>query len=110
MAGRTVMLLTTTGVKSQQARTVVLGFGKDGDRYVVIASNNGAKDHPTWYRNLQSNPSATVEVGPERFKARARTARPEERDRLKPLVPYIESQQKLTNREIPLVILERSDR
>jgi deazaflavin-dependent oxidoreductase (nitroreductase family) len=101
------MLLTTTGAKSGKERTAVLGFGKDGDRYVVIASNNGAPSHPAWYVNLQARPIATVEVGSDQFKARARTARPEEREQLKRLVPYIEQQQTLTTREIPIVVLER---
>lgn len=108
LAGRTLMLLTTTGAKSGKERTAVVGFGKDGDRYVVIASANGAPSHPAWYQNLQARPIATVEVGPDKFKVRARTARPEERDKLKPLVPYLERQQTLTKREIPLVVLERA--
>lgn len=108
MAGRSLLLLTTTGAKSGQPRTVVLGYGKDADRYVAIASANGAPAHPIWYRNLQANPIATVEVGPQTFTVRARTARPEERERLTPLVPYIESQQKLTSRQIPIVVLDRA--
>jgi len=108
MAGRTLMLLTTTGAKSGKERTAVLGFGKDGDRYVVIASGNGAPSHPAWYQNLQARPIATVEVGPDKFKVRARTTRPEERAQLTPLVPYIEQQQTLTKREIPIVVLERA--
>jgi deazaflavin-dependent oxidoreductase (nitroreductase family) len=108
MAGRTLMILTTTGAKSGKERTTVLGFGKAGDRYVVIASGNGAPSHPGWYRNLQARPIATVEVGPDKFKVRARTAAPEEREPLKRLVPYIEQQQTLTKREIPIVVLERS--
>jgi deazaflavin-dependent oxidoreductase (nitroreductase family) len=108
MAGRTLMLLTTTGAKSGKERTAVLGFGKDGDRYVVIASGNGAPSHPGWYQNLLARPIATVEVGPDKFKVRARTAHPEERPELKRLVPYIEQQQTLTRREIPIVVLERS--
>jgi deazaflavin-dependent oxidoreductase (nitroreductase family) len=108
LAGRHVMLLTTTGAKSGKESTVVLGFGKDGDRYVIIAAANGAPNHPAWYHNLQARPIATVEIGPDKFKARARTARPEERDKLKPAVPYIEQQQTLTKREIPIVVLERS--
>jgi deazaflavin-dependent oxidoreductase (nitroreductase family) len=108
MAGRTLLLLTTTGAKSGKERTAVLGFGKDGDRYVVIASGNGAPSHPGWYQNLLARPIATVELGPEKFKVRARTARPEEREQLKDLVPYLERQQTLTTREIPIVILDRS--
>ena len=108
LAGRTLMLLTTTGAKTGKERTAVLGFGKDGDRYVVIASGNGAPSHPGWYRNLLARPIATVEVGPNKFKVRARTAGPDEREQLKRLVPYIEQQQTLTTREIPIVVLERS--
>jgi deazaflavin-dependent oxidoreductase (nitroreductase family) len=107
LAGRTLMLLTTTGAKSGKERTAVLGFGKDGDRYVVIASGNGAPSHPAWYFNLLARPIVTVEVGLDKFKARARTARTEEREQFKRLVPYIEQQQTLTIREIPIVVLER---
>jgi len=108
LAGRTLMLLTTTGAKSGKERTAVIGFGKDGDRYIVIASGNGAPSHPGWYYNLLARPIATVEVGPDKFKARARTARPEERESLKRFVRYIEQQETLTSREIPIVVLERS--
>jgi deazaflavin-dependent oxidoreductase (nitroreductase family) len=107
MAGRTILLLTTIGARSGQPRTTVTGYGRSGDRYVVIASNNGAPSHPAWYFNLLANPAATVEVGPEKFEVRASMARPDEREELAKVVPYLESQQKLTDREIPLVILER---
>ena len=107
MAGRSLMILTTTGANTGKERVTVLGFGKDGDRYVVIASGNGAPRHPGWYRNLLARPIATVEVGPDKFKVRARTAAPEERDQLKRLVPYIEQQQTLTTREIPIVVFDR---
>jgi deazaflavin-dependent oxidoreductase (nitroreductase family) len=106
MEGRTLMLLTTVGGKSREPRTVVLGFGRDGDRYVVIASNNGATRHPAWYHNLMINPEVTVEVPGAKVKARARTATSQERERFKPLVPYIRQQQQLTEREIPIVVLE----
>jgi deazaflavin-dependent oxidoreductase (nitroreductase family) len=101
-----VLLLTTTGAKSGQSRTTVRGYGKDGERYVVVASGNGAPKHPAWYVNLLANPNATVEVGPEKLKMRARTARQEERGRLTTLVPYVESEQRKTSRAIPIVVLE----
>ncbi len=110
MAGRTLMLLTTKGAKSGQPRTVVLGFGKDGERYVVVASANGAPAHPTWYENLVANPKVTVEVGPDKFEARARTAEPKDHERVKALLPYYEGEQKKTSRKIPLVILERDEK
>src|SRR5260370_41677583 len=59
LAGRTLMLLTTTGAKSGKERIAVLGFGKDGDRYGVIASGNGPPCHPARHLNLQAPPIAT---------------------------------------------------
>jgi deazaflavin-dependent oxidoreductase (nitroreductase family) len=108
MAGRTVLLLTTTGARSGEPRTIVVGYGRVGEKYVVIASNNGAPTPPFWYLNLLANPVATVEVGAERFEVYASTAQPDERDELAKAVPYLAGQQKLTERQIPLVILERA--
>ena len=105
MAGRTLMLLTTIGATTGQPRTTVLGFRKDGDRYLVIASGNGAPQHPAWYRNLLANPMATVEVGPDKFTVKASTAGPDDRDRLAGLVPYLQTEQQKTSRQIPIVIL-----
>jgi deazaflavin-dependent oxidoreductase (nitroreductase family) len=107
MAGRNLILLTTTGARSGEPRTTVLAFGRHGDHIVAIASNNGAPVHPAWYRNLQKRPTATVEIGTDRFEVRARTARPDERESLAKVVPYLASQQQLTEREIPIVVLER---
>ena len=107
MAGRNLILLTTTGARSGKSRTAVLAFGRQGDKIVAIASNNGARAHPAWYFNLLKRPAATVELGPDKFEVRARTAKPEERASLAKVVPYLESQQQLTEREIPIVVLER---
>jgi deazaflavin-dependent oxidoreductase (nitroreductase family) len=107
MAGRSVLILTTTGARTGKERTTVLGYGRDGDSLVVIASDNGAPVAPAWYHNLLASPIATVELGPEPFKVRARTARPEEREELAKAVPYLKQQQGLTEREIPIVVLDR---
>jgi deazaflavin-dependent oxidoreductase (nitroreductase family) len=107
MAGRSLLLLTTTGARSGKPRTTVLAYGRSGARLVVIASNNGAAKAPAWYHNLLATPTATVELGPERFDIRATTARPEERAGLATTVPYLVQQQSLTEREIPVVVLER---
>jgi deazaflavin-dependent oxidoreductase (nitroreductase family) len=108
MAGREPMLLTTTGRKTKQPRTVVVGFRRHGDAYLAIASNNGNDVAPTWFDNLMADPTATVEVGSEKFKARARVAKPDERAELSKLIDYLERQQALTSREIPIVIFERA--
>src|ERR1700754_4386114 len=52
-----VMLLTTTGAKSGQPRTLPLLYLTDGERLVLMASNYGKPSHPAWYRNLTANPT-----------------------------------------------------
>jgi deazaflavin-dependent oxidoreductase (nitroreductase family) len=107
LANSHLILLTTTGARSGLPRTIVLGYARHGDQIVAIASNNGAPNHPHWYVNLLANPNATIELGAEKFDVRARTAEPEERQELGLAVPYLEPQQKLTDREIPIVVFER---
>lgn len=107
-----LMLLTTTGAKSGQPRTVPLVYTKDADRLVIIASKGGADTNPNWYHNLVAQPTATVELPGETFAARARVAAGEERDRLfaaqAALMPGFADYEKKTTRKIPVVILERA--
>ena len=107
MAGRQLLLLTTTGAKSGQQRTVVVGYRPYGDDLAIIASDNGAPKAPDWFANLKQDPVATVEVGSEKFKVRTRLASPEERPEIAKLIEYLGPQQERTQREIPIVILER---
>src|SRR5258708_33154927 len=93
MAGRGLLILTTTGARSGEPRSVVLGFGRQGDRLVVIASDNGAPKAPAWYHNLLANPNATIELAaPDRVEVRAGTAGSQEADELPTCVPYLEQQ------------------
>jgi len=108
MAGRGLLILTTTGARSGEPRAVVLGYGRHGDRLVVLASDNGAPKAPGWYHNLLANPHAIIELaGPERFDVRANTAGSDERGELEKALPYLKQQQGLTAREIPIVFFER---
>ena len=107
MANSRLILLTTIGARSGEPRTTVIGYRPLGVELVAIASDNGAPNDPKWYRNLLIHLTATVELGAERFQVRARTARPDEREEYAKAVDYLESQQKLTEREIPIVIFER---
>lgn len=106
MAGRQVLLLTTTGARSGEPRTTVVGYRRSGDIFVVIAAAGGAPEDPAWYRNLVADPNATIEVGPEKLQVRARTAQGEERERLAKVVEYLAAQQEKTSRTIPVVALE----
>lgn len=107
LAGRQLMLLTTTGSKSGQPRTTVVGYRPDGDRILAIASNNGDDRAPFWYFNLRANPVATAEIGSDRFQVRASFADREERKKLAERIEYLPDQQAKTRREIPIVIFER---
>ena len=106
-----ILLSTTIGAKSGLPRLNPLNYSTDGDRFVVIASEGAAPTHPDWYHNLVANPEVTVEVGAERFQARARTAQGEERERLfnaqAALMPFFAEYQQRTSRQIPVVVLER---
>jgi proline iminopeptidase len=110
--GSKVLLLTTKGRKSGEPRTKPLIYEADGDRYVIVASKGGAPEHPDWYENLQAEPNVELQVLDEVFPARARTAQGEERKRLWQLVnqqwPDYDSYQTKTDREIPVVVLERA--
>ncbi len=112
MANSRLLLLTTTGARSGQPHTTPLGYGVDGERLIVIASNNAAASHPAWYYNIRSSPDVTVELGGERFAARATILEAADRERLLPLVrervSFFDGQQKKTARQIPIVILERA--
>ena len=106
MAGSSPLVLTTRGRRSGEPQTVVIGWRPSGAAMVAIASNNGAAGHPHWYLNLLENPHATAEVNGKTLEVRARTAEGEERTRMGALIDYLERQQALTTREIPVVILE----
>jgi deazaflavin-dependent oxidoreductase (nitroreductase family) len=109
--GAPILLLTHTGAKSGTTYTTPLAYTRDGDRYVVIASKGGAPTNPAWYHNLVANPVTIVEVGPEKFQARADVAQGEERDRLfdaqAALMPGFAEYQRNTTRRIPVIVLER---
>jgi deazaflavin-dependent oxidoreductase (nitroreductase family) len=108
---RRALLMTTRGRRTGLLRRVALYYGRDGDRYVLVASNAGAPVDPLWYRNLLADPRVVLQVGPEVFEASARPATAAERARLWQLMvavfPYYDGYQGRTRREIPVVVVER---
>ena len=105
------LLLTTIGRKSGKPRRTALIYQPRGDAYVVVASYGGAPEHPAWYRNLEARNEADVQVKADVFRATARTATGEERAELWKLMtevwPAYDDYAKKTDREIPVVVLER---
>jgi proline iminopeptidase len=110
--GSKTLLLTTKGRKSGQPRTTPLIYENADDKYVIVASKGGAPEDPGWYENLSKDPQVELQVKDEVFPARAHTAEGEERERLWKLAaqqwPDYDEYQKKTDREIPVVVLERS--
>jgi len=110
-SGVNTLLLTTRGRKTGKLRRTALIYGRDGDRFLVVASKGGSHQHPNWYLNLRDHPEVHVQVGADKFVAKARTAVGKERSRLWGLMaaiwPQYERYQKRTSREIPVVLLER---
>ncbi len=110
--GQPLLLLFTRGRKTGKRRTHPLIFLEDGERLVIVASKGGYPKHPDWYGNLVANPDVEVQIGPRREARRARTALGDERSALWPRLvalyaPYADYQT-ITEREIPVVVLERT--
>lgn len=104
-----LLVLTTTGRKSEQPRSVSLVYIKSGSSYVVAASNAGRDRHPAWYFNLRSNPQVTVRIRNQQIKAVAEVAEPEQGkqlwEQLVEAASLFAGYPKRTRREIPMVLL-----
>jgi deazaflavin-dependent oxidoreductase (nitroreductase family) len=109
IAGSPILLLTTTGRRTGKRRTRPLAYVRDGDRYVLCASNGGSPQHPGWYHNLCATRWAEIQVGPERLAVSARAADPTERSQLFPrfvqMYKGYAGYEHKTSRQIPLVLL-----
>ncbi|MFC7303667.1 nitroreductase family deazaflavin-dependent oxidoreductase [Streptomyces monticola] len=109
--GAPCLLLDYRGRRTGQWRRTVLIYGEDGGDYLIVASYGGADEHPKWYLNLEAEPEVRVQVGPERFRARAETLSAADKERVWPglvelFAPYAEYRKK-TSRDIPVVRLRR---
>jgi len=110
--GTTILLLHTLGRKSGKERVHPLIFREYGDDYLIVASKGGAPEPPEWYLNLEEHPEVTVQIKGEKFTAKARTADPQEKPamwrHMTEVWPDYDEYQKKTDREIPVVVLERA--
>jgi deazaflavin-dependent oxidoreductase (nitroreductase family) len=109
--GAPTLLLTTRGRKSGTLRRSALIYGRDGDRVLVVGSKGGSPTPPAWYLNLTSDPEVEVQIGAEKFRARAHTADANEKPALWQTMvaiwPAYDEYQTKTSREIPVIVLER---
>lgn len=110
--GVPTLLLTTKGHRSGEPRTTPLIYGRDGDRYLIVASRGGAPTHPSWYENLVAEPQVEIQVMADRFSAKARTATAAEKPalwkKMTAIWPAYDEYQTKTPREIPVVIIEKA--
>jgi F420H(2)-dependent quinone reductase len=106
-----VLLLEHVGRKSGKAFVAPLLYMEDGRDVIVVASQGGLPKNPQWYANLAAHPDTRISLKGERDRpVRARTATPDERERLWPrLVEMYDDfakYEKWTERTIPVVVLE----
>jgi deazaflavin-dependent oxidoreductase (nitroreductase family) len=109
--GTITLLLTTTGRKSGEERTTPLIYQEHNGDHLLVASKGGSDEPPAWYLNLQADPSVQVQVKDDVFHAKARDATPEEKPemwaKMAKTWPAYDDYQAKTDREIPVVVLER---
>ncbi len=111
--GFPVVLLATRGAKTGQPRTAAIGGFPDGaNAWLVVASLGGSANHPAWFLNMAKHPDDIwLEVGKERLKVRGQTLEGQERTdalaRIASISPRYGTYQQKTDREIPIVRLER---
>jgi deazaflavin-dependent oxidoreductase (nitroreductase family) len=104
-----ILLLSTVGRRSGEPRTTPLLYMRDGEDFVVVASNGGRPQPPAWYLNLQAEPKATVRDGRRQLAVVAETAGTEEKGqlwaRLDDFYPGWSHYQTLTDRQLPVIRL-----
>jgi deazaflavin-dependent oxidoreductase (nitroreductase family) len=110
--GTTILILFTTGRKSGERRSHALIFREYGDAYTVVASKGGSDAPPAWFVNLRADPNVEVQIKGDRFRATARVATPAEKPEMWATMveawPDYDAYQRKTDREIPVVVLERA--
>jgi deazaflavin-dependent oxidoreductase (nitroreductase family) len=109
--GTQTLLLTTTGRKSGEERTTPLIYGESGNDVLIVASNGG-QQAPGWFRNIEDDPEVDVQIWGEKFHGTARVATPEEKPEMWAQMtehwPAYDDYQRVAEREIPVVVIERA--
>ena len=106
-----VFLLYFRGRKTGQIRRVPLVCVEDGDDLLIVASKGGADHHPTWYLNIDADPSVWVRNKADFYEAHARTIEGEERavafEKLKNAMVFFAEYEEKTDRVMPVIRLSR---
>ena len=111
--GVAVLLLTTVGRRSGEARITPLFYLRAGENLVVVASRGGTSRNPDWYQNIESTPQVTIQIAEQTRAMMARPANEEERQELWPKLVSMfrvwERFQQRSSRNFPVVILSPAD-
>ena len=106
--GRDSLLITTRGRRTGRLRRTALYYGRDGDRYVLVATGD-----PAWYRNVLAHPAVVLQVRTDVFGALARPAEAGERPRLWELMvavfPKYTAYEREAGRPLPIVVVTPTD-
>jgi deazaflavin-dependent oxidoreductase (nitroreductase family) len=110
VTGLPIVMLTTTGAKTGQARTLPLVALPDGERLVIIASNYGQHRNPSWYYNLRANPRARITFEGATREVVARELEGEEREReyqrgIEIYPGWTQYRERASHRRIPVIEL-----
>lgn len=113
-AGKPVLILHNTGVKTGKQRLNPLVFADHDKSYVVAATKGGSPRHPHWFLNVRANPEVVVEVGTEKFPAKATIVedgpyRDELYAKLVAIMDQFADYETKTDRRIPVIVLKRAD-
>ncbi|WP_225728864.1 MULTISPECIES: nitroreductase family deazaflavin-dependent oxidoreductase [unclassified Nocardia] len=110
--GNPTLLLRTVGRRSGQPRTSALTYGRDGDAYLVTASNGGSPRPPGWLANVKAEPKCEIQVGRRRIPVLAKATYPDDPDYARRFAIADEvnkgrytAYQKMTKRPIAVVVL-----
>jgi deazaflavin-dependent oxidoreductase (nitroreductase family) len=111
--GAPLLLLHHAGAKTGTPRVNPLMYQDLGSSYAIFASKAGAPTNPDWFYNLQANPVTTIEIGADTITVAARLSRDDEREaiwsRQKENFPQFAEYERVSNRQIPVIILEQRD-
>jgi deazaflavin-dependent oxidoreductase (nitroreductase family) len=111
LQGKPTVILTTRGRRTGSVRKTPLMRVEHGGDYAVVASMGGAPMHPVWYLNVTASPRVTLQDGPNVYEMTAREVQGEEKarwwERAVAAWPAYADYQARTQREIPVVVLER---
>ncbi len=109
--GLRVIIVTNRGNKTGSVRKTPLMRVKDGDSYVLVASQGGAPKNPVWVHNLRADGEVEIRDKTEVTPMRVREVQDaDERQRLWALAvsafPPYEDYRSKTSRTIPVFVAE----